>query len=136
MGRPLWRVLQRHVKAWRRMGASDFLCRSIQYGIYERPDQAFKQGHGVELGDIPQTKEDLEFAKEDLKKGLATGIYQEVTRIMHGEPWRLGPSSRWRSSSGRRRMESDQDGLWSTCAFSQTTGRRDPCAWKRSPSSQ
>lgn len=79
MGRPLWRVLQRHVEAWRQMGASEYLCRSIQYGIYEQPHQAFRPGLGVELGDIPQTKEDLEIGKEDIRKGLSTGIYQEVT---------------------------------------------------------
>lgn len=79
MGRPLWRVLQRHVEAWRQIGASEYLCRSIEFGIYERPHQAFKQGQGVDLGDIPQTKEDLEFGKEDIKKGLSTGIYREVT---------------------------------------------------------
>ena len=80
MGRPLWRVLQTYVGTWRRMGASAFLCRNIQFGIYEQPLRPFVAGQGVELGDIPQTGEDLEFGLEDLRKGLATGIYREVSR--------------------------------------------------------
>ena len=78
MGRPLWRVLQTHVESWRRMGASAFLCRSIRFGVYDQPLRPFVNGQGVELGDIPQTTKDLEFAKEDIRKGLESGIYQEV----------------------------------------------------------
>ena len=33
----------------------------------------------MELGDIPQAREYLEFAKEGIKNGTATGIYQEVS---------------------------------------------------------
>lgn len=79
MRRPLWRVLQTHVEAWRRMGASAYLCRNIQFGIYEQPLHPFVTGGGTELGDIPQTTEDLEFGTEDIRKGLESGIYHEVT---------------------------------------------------------
>lgn len=34
----------------------------------------------MELGDVSQTAEDLEFGKEDLRKGLDSGIYAEVTK--------------------------------------------------------
>ena len=33
----------------------------------------------MKLGDIPQTKEGLKFAKEDIKKEHATGIYQKIS---------------------------------------------------------
>lgn len=80
MGRPLWRVVQTHVDAWRRMGASAYLCRQIQFGIYEPPTRPFVTGQGLELGDIPQTFEDLEFGRKDITKGLSTGIYTEFSR--------------------------------------------------------
>ena len=80
MGRPLWRVLQKHTEAWRRMGASAYMCRGIQFGIYEQPCRPFVPGQGVELGDIPQAMEDLEFGRADLEKGLRTGIYQEISQ--------------------------------------------------------
>lgn len=38
-----------------------------------------RQGQGVQLGAILQTKEDLEFAEKDIRKGLASGIYQEMS---------------------------------------------------------
>ena len=79
MGRPFWCVLQTHVGSWRQMGASELLCRGIQFGIYEQPLHLFVAGQGVDLGDIPQTTEDFEFGKEDIGKGMESGIYQEVS---------------------------------------------------------
>ena len=62
------------------MGATARMCRSIQFGVYESPVRPFVEGQGVELGDIPQTDEDRQFALEDLRKGCEDGIYQEVSR--------------------------------------------------------
>lgn len=59
MGVPLWCVLQRPVAASRQKGASAYLCRNIQFGIYEPPYLPFVPGKGVELGDTPQSIEDL-----------------------------------------------------------------------------
>lgn len=33
----------------------------------------------MELGDIPQTTEDLKFGKENIRKELESGIYKEVS---------------------------------------------------------
>lgn len=79
-GRPLWRGTQVSVEAWRQLGSSEFLCRAVQFGIFDPPQVQFIPGEGEVMGDIPQSKEDLEFGLADLKDGCATGIYQEVTR--------------------------------------------------------
>ena len=38
-----------------------------------------RHGKGYGAGDIPQTTEDVEFGLEDIRKGLKSGIYQEVS---------------------------------------------------------
>lgn len=80
MGRPLWRVIQTHVEAWRQMVASAHMCRGIQFGIYEQPLHPSLHGRVVELGYIPQSEEALQFGTEDLRQGCASGIYQEVSK--------------------------------------------------------
>ncbi len=59
------------------MGASAFLARQIIYGVYDPPMVPFT--HGEILPEIPQSKEDIAFAKKDLADGLATKIYEQVT---------------------------------------------------------
>lgn len=56
--RPLWFAMQRQAVEWRRLGASEYLCRAVQFGIYEAPCVPFKAGQGEELSDIPQSPED------------------------------------------------------------------------------
>lgn len=78
--RALWQGPRRRVEAWRRLGCSDYICRAIQFGVYELPVRPFVQGEGVELGDIPQGLEDRAFARKDLMDGCKNGIYEEVNR--------------------------------------------------------
>lgn len=80
MGRRLWREVQTRVDGWRRLGCSEFLCRAIQFGIFEQPNTPFRKGEGIELSDIPQTEEDREFARKDLDAGCGEGIYREIPR--------------------------------------------------------
>jgi Reverse transcriptase (RNA-dependent DNA polymerase) len=76
--RPLWLSVQERVQEWRLLGASPFLCRAIKFGVYEKPSLPFVVGE--ELGDIPQSVEDLAFGERDLGDGCGTGIYERVTK--------------------------------------------------------
>lgn len=78
MVRLIYRASHDHVGASRQMSASEFLCRSIQCGIYEKPSRAFKKGRVVELGNVAQTMEDLELTEADIETGPTSGIYQEI----------------------------------------------------------
>ena len=77
--RPLWPKTQQCVRAWRRFGCSEYLCRAIQFGIFDQPTTPFRQGEGVELPQIPQSPEDLAFGLADLKVGCQEDIYRKVT---------------------------------------------------------
>jgi hypothetical protein len=76
--RPLWFSVQERVQERRLLGASPFLCRAIKFGVYEKPSLPFVVGE--ELGDIPQSVEDLAFGERDLGDGCGTGIYERVTK--------------------------------------------------------
>ena len=78
MGRPLWRATQAHVRSWRQLGCSEYLCRMITYGIYEHPSIPFT-GEGTVIPTVTQTAEDIAFANADLLKGCNEGIYLEIT---------------------------------------------------------
>ena len=75
MGLPLWHATQLCAEAWRRMGATARMCRSIQFGIYESHIRPFVEDQGVELGDIPQTVVDRQLGMEYIKKGCPEEIY-------------------------------------------------------------
>jgi hypothetical protein len=55
--------------SWRELGASEYLLRAIQFGIGEPPSTPFT-GVGAEMGEVPQTDEDLKFGRADLQVGL------------------------------------------------------------------
>lgn len=78
--RPIWLNTQQRVEAWRNLGGSAYLCRAVQYGIYEAPQYPFVPGTGEEEPQIPQNEEDQRFAHADLSAGCMTGIYQEIKR--------------------------------------------------------
>lgn len=77
--RPLWLGTQKRVEEWRQLGASEYLCRAVQFGIYEAPCSPFVSGEGEELSDIPQSQNDRELAAQDLGEGCKKGIYEEIT---------------------------------------------------------
>lgn len=77
-GRPLWLGTSRRADAWKRLlGTSEFLVRSIRFGIRDLPTIPFTDGQI--LPPIPQTEADKEFASADLSKGLREGIYEKVS---------------------------------------------------------
>lgn len=75
----LWLGPQERTATWRRLGASPYLCRAIQFGVYETPSTPFKEGGGKELGDVPQSPQDVEFACKDLEDGCRAGIYEKIS---------------------------------------------------------
>lgn len=75
-GQAPWRWTSRRADAWRQLGASEFLCRAIRFGIRDMPSVPFTDG--CVLGEIPQKEADLEFGREDLRAGCAGGVYEEV----------------------------------------------------------
>lgn len=78
-GRAPWYGVARKIDAWRsELGASEYLCRALRYGIREMPSVPFTGG--TVLGEIPQSAEDISFAREDLRVGCVTGVYEELTR--------------------------------------------------------
>lgn len=58
---PLWRAPQERVEEWRQMGASDYVCRALKFGIYEPPVRPFVKGQGRRLGEVPLTAKDKTF---------------------------------------------------------------------------
>jgi hypothetical protein len=74
---PRWLATQQRVEAWRRLGASEFLCRAVQFGILEQPSIPFTSGEA--MTPIPQTPEDLAFGREDLRAGCQERIYEKIT---------------------------------------------------------
>jgi hypothetical protein len=64
--------MQQRVESWRLLGASEFLCRAVQFGILKLPSIPFSSGEV--MNPIPQTPEDLAFGREDLRAGFQEGI--------------------------------------------------------------
>ena len=74
---PLWRRTALRTGAWKDvLGASEFLCRNIRYGIRDMPTVPFV--HGRKLPPIPQTAKDLSFACDKIRQGLDEGVFEEV----------------------------------------------------------
>lgn len=77
-GRPLWLETATRSAAWAQtMGASQYLCLRINYGILDLPTVPFESGELLPL--FPQTEEDKEFGLADLCNGMAQGIFKEVS---------------------------------------------------------
>jgi hypothetical protein len=74
---PRWFATQQRVESWRLLGASEYLCRAVQFGVLEQPSIPFSRDEF--MNPIPQTPEDLAFGREDLQAGCQEGIYEEVT---------------------------------------------------------
>jgi hypothetical protein len=74
---PRWLATQQRVESWRLLGASEFLCRAVQFGILEQP--SITSSSGEVMNPIPQTPEDLAFEREDIRTGCQEGIYEKVT---------------------------------------------------------
>jgi hypothetical protein len=70
------------------------LCRAVQFGILEQPSIPFSSGEVI--NPIPQTPEDLEFGREDLRAGCQERIYEEVAT---GEAERIRSTGAMISSS-------------------------------------
>jgi hypothetical protein len=62
---------------WRDLGGTEYDVCGIRLGIMDLPVIRFNSG--VVLPAIPQSEEDLDFRREDLHAGFATGIYEEVS---------------------------------------------------------
>jgi hypothetical protein len=65
---------QQRVESWRLLGASEYLCRAVQFGILEQPSIPFISGEV--MNPISQTPEDLAFGREDLRLD-ARKVYME-----------------------------------------------------------
>jgi hypothetical protein len=91
---PRWLATQQRVESWRLLGASEFFCRAVQFGILEQPSIPFSSGEVMKP--IPQTPEDLAFGREELRAGRQEGIYEEVTT---GESERIRSTGAMISSS-------------------------------------
>jgi hypothetical protein len=89
-----WLATQQRVESWRLLGASEYLCRAVQFGILEQPSIPFSSGEV--MNPIPQTPEDLAFGSEDLRSGCQEGTYEEV---MIGEAERIRTTGAMISSS-------------------------------------
>ena len=77
-GQPLWRKTSLKADVWgTELRASEYVVRSIKYGIRDLPIIPFTEG--LELSEIPQTDEDKIFAREDLEMGCRNGIYEEMS---------------------------------------------------------
>jgi hypothetical protein len=59
------------------LGASEFLCRAVQFEILEQPSIPFSSAEV--MTPITQTPEDLAFGREDFRVGCQEGIYKAVT---------------------------------------------------------
>jgi hypothetical protein len=91
---PRWLATQQRVESWRLLGAPDFLCRAVQFGILKQPSIPFSSGEVMKP--IPQTPEYLAFGREDLRAGCQEGTYEEVTT---GEAERICSTGAMISSS-------------------------------------
>lgn len=88
-GPALWRGPALKADAWRsELGASEFLCRAIRYGIRDMPTVPFTEGRV--LGEIPQSEKDKLFAREDLRSGCQSGVYEEISPLEAREIARSG----------------------------------------------
>jgi hypothetical protein len=76
-GQPFWRRTALRADRWRDLGGTEYEVRAIRLGILDLPVIPFASG--VVLPTIHQSEEDLEFGREDLLAGCATGIYEEVS---------------------------------------------------------
>jgi hypothetical protein len=76
------------------IGASEFLCRAVHFGILEQPSIPFSSGEV--LNPIPQTPEHLALGREDLRAGFREGLYEKVTT---GEAERIRSTGAMISSS-------------------------------------
>jgi hypothetical protein len=74
---PRWLATQLRVESWRLLGASEILCRAVQFGIMEQPSIPLNSGEV--MNPIPQTPKDLAFGRKDLRAGCKGGIDEEVT---------------------------------------------------------
>jgi hypothetical protein len=70
-------VTQQRVESRRLLGASELLCRAVQFRILEQPSNPFRSCEF--MNPIPQSPEDLAFGREDLRAGCQEGIYEEVS---------------------------------------------------------
>jgi hypothetical protein len=91
---PRWLATQQRVESWRLLGASEYLCRAVKFGILEQPSIPFSSGEV--MNPIPQTPEDLAFGREDIRAECQEGIYEEVTT---GEAERIRSTGAMVSSS-------------------------------------
>lgn len=81
---PLWRGTAHRAEAWMTaLGASGYVERVVRFGIRVLPTVMFRDG--VVLGEIPQSAEDREFGKEDLKRVVRDGMYEMVGTEEVGE---------------------------------------------------
>ena len=80
MGGPLWQRTSRRVDAWRSLGASEFECRAVEYGIVDMPRVPFERGRLIPA--VPQSEEDRRFAEVELREGCRaeSGIYEEISK--------------------------------------------------------
>ena len=75
--RPLWRKTALRAILWHQdLGASEYLVRAIRFGILDRPTMPFTEG--IVLENIPQSEEKMAFGVQDLMKGCANGLYEEL----------------------------------------------------------
>lgn len=58
------------------MGASPYLCQAVKFGILDLPNVPFKEG--LELGELLQCPEDIQFFKDNLMEGCLEGIYDSI----------------------------------------------------------
>lgn len=77
---PPWIAVQQRVDEWVKIGASAHTVRAIRFGVMEVPSIPFTAEEGKELGDVPQTREDLAFGARKLEEGLKEGSFVEVTK--------------------------------------------------------
>lgn len=66
-------------EAWRTVvGTSEFEVRQIRFRILYKQFVPFRRE--VVLEEIPQSREDLNFDRNDLRNGCRKGVYERITR--------------------------------------------------------
>lgn len=73
-----WHRTYQRAAASRDIVVSQFMERTIGFGICDMPSVPLKDG--MELGDIPQKEEDKAVALNYLDKGAKRSIYEDVTK--------------------------------------------------------